>query len=53
MSMIKAAGQAGVLVVLLQYIRSLYSDTITKLKVGRTIGGAISVKWGVRQDDRL
>jgi len=52
-SMIKAAGRAGVPVALLKYIRSLYSGTSTKLKVGKLIGGLINVKRGVRQGDPL
>ena len=52
-SMVKAAGQAGVPMSLLHYIRSLYNGTTTKLKVGKSIGGLIYVKRGVRQGDPL
>jgi len=44
--MMKAAGRAGIPLELLQYIRSLYSGTMTKLKVGKSIGG-------LRQGDHL
>jgi len=52
-SMINAAKRVGVPVILLKYIRRLYSGTTTRLKVGCQLSGVVHVKKGVQQNDPL
>ena len=52
-SIVKAAERIGFPPGLVAYIRCLYTDGVTQLRVGRTLGSLIRPRRGVRQGDPL